>query len=71
VGAKDAEPVAEQVGGEMADNDLPHLPRYQAYVRLLIEAMPSRRLSKQRVSIAARSRRHAAYPRRMPTTADR
>lgn len=45
VGAQDAEIVAEQLGGDMTKPDLQQLPRYQAYVRLLIEGMPSRPFS--------------------------
>ena len=45
VGAQDAEIVAEQLAGDLAKPDLLQLPRYQAYVRLLIEGMPSRPFS--------------------------
>ena len=45
VGAKDAEVLAEQLGGEVTAQDLMRLPRYQAYVRLLIDGMPSRPFS--------------------------
>jgi hypothetical protein len=45
VGAKDAEILAEQLGGDLTPEDLMRLPRYQAYVRLLIDGMPSRPFS--------------------------
>lgn len=41
VGARDAEILAEQFGGDLTPQDLLRLPRFQAYVRLLIEGMPS------------------------------
>ncbi len=45
VGAKDAELLAEQFGGDLTEPDLLRLPRYQAYVRLLVDGMPSRPFS--------------------------
>jgi hypothetical protein len=42
VGAGDAEPLAEQFGGDLVPQDLLRLPRFHAYVRLLIEGTPSR-----------------------------
>jgi len=45
VGAKDAEILAEQLGGDLTPADLMRLPRYQAYVRLLTNGMPSRPFS--------------------------
>jgi hypothetical protein len=45
VGAQDAELLAEQLGGDLTPKDLLTLPRYQAYVRLLIEGHPSRPFS--------------------------
>jgi Helicase HerA, central domain/TraM recognition site of TraD and TraG len=45
VGASDAEPLALQFGGNLTAQDLMRLPRYQAYVRLLVEGMPSRPFS--------------------------
>ena len=45
VGARDAELLAEQLGGDVTPQDLMHLPQYQAYVRLLINGMPSRPFS--------------------------
>jgi hypothetical protein len=41
VGAKDAEIIAEQLGGDVTPQDLMRLPRYAAYARLLINGMPS------------------------------
>src|SRR6202011_350161 len=37
VGAQDAEVIAQQLGGDVQTQDLLTLPRYAAYVRLLIE----------------------------------
>jgi hypothetical protein len=45
VGAQDAEFIATQFGSQMQASDLMALPRYAAYVRLLIEGMPSRPFS--------------------------
>ena len=47
VGAQDAEVLAEQLGGDVQKGDLLQLPRYQAYVRLLIDGQPSRPFSMQ------------------------
>lgn len=41
VGAKDAELLAEQFGGDLTSADLLRLPRYHAHVRLLIDGSPS------------------------------
>lgn len=45
VGARDAEVVAEQFGGDLTPQDLMRLPRYHAYIRLLIDGHPSRPFS--------------------------
>ena len=45
VGARDAEVLAEQFGGDVTPQDLMALPRYRAYLRLLIDGMPSRPFS--------------------------
>jgi len=45
VGAHDAEVLAEQLGGDITPQDLLSLPRYRAYLRLLIDGMPSRPFS--------------------------
>lgn len=45
VGANDAETLAMQLGGDLVPQDLLQLPRYQAYVRLLIDGHPSRPFS--------------------------
>jgi hypothetical protein len=45
VGAQDADTIAQQLGAEATPQDVMGLPRYQAYVRLLIEGMPSRPFS--------------------------
>jgi len=47
VGADDAEPLTTQFGGDLVPQDLLRLPRYQAYVRLLIDGSPSRPFSMQ------------------------
>jgi hypothetical protein len=41
VGAKDAELLAEQFGGDLTPADLLRLPRYHAVARLLIDGTPS------------------------------
>jgi len=45
VGARDAEVMAEQLGGDVTPQDLMALPKYRAYARLLIDGMPSRPFS--------------------------
>jgi len=45
VGAQDGEILAEQLGGELTAKDLLTLPRFHAYVRLLIDGQPSRPFS--------------------------
>ena len=45
VGASDAETLANQLGGGVTPQDLMALPRFTAYLRLLIEGMPSRPFS--------------------------
>lgn len=47
VGAKDSPLIREQLGGEVTEQDLLALPRYRAYIRLLIDGMPSRPFSMQ------------------------
>jgi hypothetical protein len=51
VGARDAEIIAEQLGPEVTPHDLMRLPRYRAYVRLLIDGHPSRPFSMQTIPI--------------------
>ena len=45
VGPSDAELLAEQLAGDVTEQDLIGLPRFTAYVRLLIEGIPSRPFS--------------------------
>ena len=45
VGARDAETLAEQLGGDATPADLMNLPGYTAYTRLLNDGMPSRPFS--------------------------
>ena len=52
VGANDAEVLAEQLGGDLVPQDLLRLPRYHAYVRLLIDGHPSRPFSMRTISPA-------------------
>jgi hypothetical protein len=47
VGAQDAEVIAQQLAGDLTERDLMQLPRYHAFVRLLIDGMPSRPFSMQ------------------------
>ncbi len=56
VGAQDAEILAEQLAGDVTEADLIALPRFTAYVRLLVEGMPTRPFSMETLP-AARSRR--------------
>jgi len=42
---QDAETFAEQLGGELLPADLRSLPKYHAYMRLLLDGMPSRPFS--------------------------
>jgi hypothetical protein len=41
LGVQDAEILADQLGGDLTSQDLLRLPAYHAYVRLLIDGMPS------------------------------
>lgn len=45
VGARDAEVVTKQLGGDVTPQDLMALPKYTAYARRLIDGMPSRPFS--------------------------
>lgn len=45
VGAQDAEAIATQFGGDLVASDLLRLPRYEAYIRLLLNGMPTRPFS--------------------------
>jgi len=45
VGADDAETLADQLGGDATPRDLMNLPKYIAYLRLLVDGMPSRPFS--------------------------
>jgi hypothetical protein len=70
VGARDAEALAEQLGGDATPQDLMALPRYRAYARLLVDGMPSRPFSletlpppvyderRSRAAIVRRTSRH-------------
>lgn len=75
VGAKDAELLAEQLGGDVTPQDLLRLPHFRAVIQLLIAGMPSRPFSMQtlppalqpghfdRLAIIRRtSRQHHAQP---------
>jgi len=52
VGARDAETIAEQLGGDVAPADLMNLPKYTSYIRLLIDGMPSRPFSMATLLVA-------------------
>ncbi len=54
-GARDAEPLAEQLGGETRPQDMMMLPRFTAYVRLLVNGMPSRPFSMETLPSPASS----------------
>ncbi len=47
VGANDSEILAQQLGGDVQEEDLLQLPRYQALIRLLIDGQPSRPFTMQ------------------------
>jgi len=66
VGASDAEVIAEQLGGDVTPRDLMALPKYTAYLRLLIDGQPSRPFSIQTLPPKAdqRGRGRAAVIRR-------
>jgi hypothetical protein len=49
VGASDAETLANQLGGGVMPQDLLALPQFTAYVRLLIDGMPSRPFSMETI----------------------
>jgi hypothetical protein len=56
VGAQDSRVLAEQLGGELREQDLLQLPRYRAYVRLLIDGRPSAPFSMQTIPPASLKR---------------
>jgi hypothetical protein len=56
VGASDAELIAEQLGGDVTPRDLMALPKYTAYLRLLIDGQPSRPFSMNTLPPAADQR---------------
>ena len=70
VGPQDAETLAEQFAGDLTPQDLIALPKYTAYVRLLIDGSPSRPFSmttlppkknqhsRQRSEVIRRTSRH-------------
>jgi hypothetical protein len=41
VGAQDAEVLTEQLGGDLTPRDMLILPHYHAYIRLLVNGMPT------------------------------
>lgn len=45
VGAEDSEILAKQLGGDVTESDLMNLPKFTAYLRLLIDGLPSRPFS--------------------------
>jgi hypothetical protein len=59
VGASDAEALADQLGGGVTPQDLLALPRFTAYVRLLIDGMPSRPFSMETIPPPTTGRSHA------------
>ncbi len=75
-GAKDAELLAEQLGGDLLPADLMRLPKHHAYARLLVDGMPTRPFSVRTLAppavtidptrealVRAASRRRYARPR--------
>jgi hypothetical protein len=67
VGARDAEVIAEQLGGDVNPHDLMALPKYTAYLRLLIDGMPSRPFSIQTLPLPRtnNARNHSDVIRRV------
>jgi hypothetical protein len=59
VGAQDAELLAEQLGGQVTAADLLAVPRYEAYLRLLVDGQPSRAFS-----VHTMAAQHAGNPQR-------
>jgi len=57
VGTQDAEMLAEELGSDLAPEDLIRLPRYTAYARLLIDGMPSRPFSMETLPPATPAKR--------------
>ena len=67
VGPEDAEILAEQLAGDIIEKDLIALPRFTAYVRLLIDGMPSRPFSMETLpprSVRKRDQRRPEIVRR-------
>jgi hypothetical protein len=55
LGATDAEALATQLGGSLEVEELLHLPRYQAYARLLVAGEPSLPFSLQTLPVRRRT----------------
>lgn len=66
VGANDSELLALQLGGQVTPQDLMAIPKYEAYLRLLIDGQPSRPFSMQTLAPAhfATDRQRAEIIRR-------
>ena len=59
VGARDAEALAEQYGGDLTPRDLMNLPKFTGYLRLLINGQPSRPFSMETLRPRSQSSRQA------------
>jgi hypothetical protein len=62
---KDADTIAEQFGGELTPEDLRNLPKYHAYVRLLINGLASRPFSMVTLPPAQLNRPRGSVVRRV------
>jgi hypothetical protein len=62
---KDADVVAEQMGGGLMPEDLRNLPKHQAYVRLLIDGLASRPFSMSTLPPPIRARPRGSIIRRV------
>jgi hypothetical protein len=58
LGACDAELVAQELGGDVLPEDLVRLPRFTAYVRLLMDGVPSRAFSMRTLPSRSRAGDH-------------
>ncbi len=64
VGAEDSEMLAKQLGGGVTESDLMNLPKFTAYLRLLIDGLPSRPFSMTTLEPAKIRQHRAAAIRR-------
>jgi hypothetical protein len=71
VGRRDAEQLAEELGGEVTPEDLIALPKYHAAMRMLIDGQPTRPFSIRTLPPPAITPRHATIDKLIRVSAQR